>query len=123
VERYTPQRMARRARRETVQLARILRDTPYQIHDFLEQARDGQLEIGFVHQGLDEFMQHADVGINRLVVALVVVGGLLGSSILAAFTTNGPELFGIYFLAAIGFIASGVLGIWLLWAVLRSGRL
>jgi ubiquinone biosynthesis protein len=123
VARYTPQRMARRAQRETIQLAGILRDTPYQIHDFLEQARDGQLEIGFVHQGLDGFMQKADVGINRLVVALVVVGGLLGSSILAAFTTAGPQLFGIYFLASIGFIASAVLGVWLLWGVLRSGRL
>src|SRR5262245_18072234 len=123
VERYTPGRVMRRTRREAIELARIVRETPYQVHDFLEQVRDGQIEVGFVHKGLDEFMQKVDVGINRLVIALVVVGGLLGSSILAAFTTSGPQLFGIYFLASIGFIGSGVLGIWLLWGVLRSGRL
>ena len=76
-----------------------------------------------MHKGLDDFMQKVDVGINRLVIALVVVGGLLGSSILAAFTTNGPQLFGVYFLAAIGFIASAVMAVWLMWGVIRSGRL
>ena len=40
--------------------------------------RDGQIEVGFVHKGLDEFMHKLDVAINRVVVALVVVGGLLG---------------------------------------------
>ena len=32
------------------------REAPYQWHDVLEQARDGQIEVGFVHKGLDEFM-------------------------------------------------------------------
>ena len=31
------------------------------MHDFLEQVRDGQIEVGFVHKDLDEFMQQVDV--------------------------------------------------------------
>jgi ubiquinone biosynthesis protein len=123
VKRYTPQQVARRARRESIELARILHDTPYQVHDFLEQIRDGQIEVGFVHKGLDDFMQKLDVGINRLVVALVVVGGLLGSSIIGAFATTGPTIFGVNWFSALGFVASALLAVWLLVGVVRSGRL
>ena len=101
----------------------IARELPYQIHDTLEQVRDGQIEVGFVHKGLDDLMAKLDVLFNRLVVALIVVGGLLGSSLIGAFTTGGPQLFGVNFLSALGFIASGVLAVWLLVGVFRSGRL
>jgi ubiquinone biosynthesis protein len=123
LERYTPQRVLKRARTEGIELARIARDMPYQIHDFLEEARDGQLEVGFVHKGLDEFSRKLDVAFNRLVVALIVVGGLIGSSLIGIFSTTGPQLAGVNFLSFVGFVLSAVLGVWLLWGVLRSGRL
>ena len=123
LERYTPQRVLKRARTEGIELARIARDMPYQIHDFLEEARDGQLEVGFVHKGLDEFSRKLDVAFNRLVIALVTVGGLIGSSLIGIFSTAGPQIFGINAISVIGFIVSGVLGMWLLWGVIRSGRL
>jgi len=89
----------------------------------LQEIRDGQIEVGFVHKGLDEFMHKLDVVFNRLVVALVVAGGLLGSSLIGILATEGPHIFGIHFLSVIGFIVSGVLGAWLLIGVLRSGRI
>src|SRR5215218_8690924 len=48
LERYTPRRMLLRARKEGVELARIARELPYQLHDILEELRDGQMEVGFV---------------------------------------------------------------------------
>jgi ubiquinone biosynthesis protein len=96
---------------------------PFQIHDFLEEIRDGQIEVGFVHKGLDEFMRELNVAFNRLVIALVVVGGLIGSSLIGIFSTEGPQIAGVNFLSFIGFVLSGFLGLWLLWGVLRSGRL
>jgi len=123
LERYTPQRVLKRAQAEGIELARIARDMPYQIHDFMEEIRDGQLEVGFVHKGLDEFMRKLDVAFNRLVIALVVVGGLIGSSLIGIFSTKGPQIAGVNFLSFVGFVLSGGLGLWLLWGVLRSGRL
>src|SRR5581483_10840671 len=52
-ERFTPRRIASRARREGWKLTQMASDLPYQIHDTLEQVRDGQIEVGFVHKGLD----------------------------------------------------------------------
>jgi ubiquinone biosynthesis protein len=121
--RYTPARIASRARRESINLARIAGEFPYQVHDILEEVRDGQIEVGFVHKGLDEFMHKLDVAFNRLVMALVVASGLIGSSLLGIFAEEGPQLFGLHFLSVIGFVLSGILGAWLLWGVVRSGRL
>jgi ubiquinone biosynthesis protein len=123
LERFTPKRLAQRAQKEGRDLAGIARDLPYQIHDVLEEIRDGQMEIGFVHKGLDEFMHKLDVVFNRLVVALVVAGGLLGSSLIGILATDGPQIFGIHFLSVLGFVISGALGTWLLIGVLRSGRI
>ena len=61
LQRFTPQRLLGQARKETTSLARrcsARRRTRW--HDFLEQVRDGQIEVGFVHKGLDEFMPRID---------------------------------------------------------------
>jgi ubiquinone biosynthesis protein len=123
LERFTPRRMAARARRDSVRLGQIAMELPYQVHDVLEELRDGSIEVGFVHKGLDEFLARMNVAFNRLVVALVVVGGLIGSSLIGIFATQGPQLLGVNILSVIGFVLSGILGAWLLWGVFRSGRL
>jgi ubiquinone biosynthesis protein len=123
IERFTPQRIARRARRDTIAYAQILREAPYQIHDLLEQVRDGQVEVGFVHKGLDEFLEQTQRVFNRLVIALVVVGGLIGSAMIGTFATGGPHVLGVNVISVIGFALSTALGIWLFWGVVRSGRL
>jgi ubiquinone biosynthesis protein len=123
VGRYTPQRMIRRARRESLKLAGVFAEYPYQVHDVLEQMRDGQIEVGFVHKGLDDFMKQLDVGINRLIIAFVVAAGLIGSSLIGVFATSGPQVLGLNVVSAFGFFIAGVLGLWLMWGVFRSGRI
>jgi ubiquinone biosynthesis protein len=123
LERYSPQRVARRARREAISYAQVLLEAPHQFHDFMEEIRDGQIEVGFVHKGLDDLLSKLDTLFNRLVIALIVVGGLIGSSIIGLFATTGPQLLGINIISILGFALSTVLGIWLLWGVIRSGRL
>ena len=98
-------------------------DLPYQVHETLEQVRDGQIEVGFVHKGLEDVMARLDVLANRLVIALVVTGGLIGSSLIGIFAKNGPHLLGLHVVSVFGFFLSSILGVWLLWGVIRSGRL
>jgi ubiquinone biosynthesis protein len=123
IERFSPERILARAEKESHELLRIAAALPHQLHDVLDELRDGQVDVGFVHKGLDEFMHKVDVAFNRLVVALIVVGGLIGSSLIGIFAKHGPFVFGVNFLSFIGFMLSGALGVWLLWGVIRSGRL
>jgi ubiquinone biosynthesis protein len=123
LERFTPQRVARRARRDALRYAQVLADAPFQFHDFMEEIRDGQIEVGFVHKGLDDFLDSINLVFNRVVVALIVVGGLIGSSLIGIFAKGGPHLLGVNVISIAGFALSTVLGIWLLVGVIRSGRL
>jgi ubiquinone biosynthesis protein len=123
LHRYTPHRIFRRATKESRALAQVLRETPYQWHEVLEQARHGQLELVFRHKGLDELAHKLDVVFNRLVIALVVAGGLIGSSLIGIFAKTGPHVMGLHVISFIGFLLSGILGVWLLIGVVKSGRL
>jgi len=123
LDRFTPQRVAKRAQRDAVRYAQVFAEAPFQWHDFMEQVRDGQIEVGFVHKGLDDFLDQTQRVFNRLVIALIVTGGLIGSSLIGVFAKGGPHVLGINTIALIGFALSTVLGIWLLWGVVRSGRL
>jgi ubiquinone biosynthesis protein len=115
--------MARRAQREVFRYARVVAEAPYQFHDFMEEIRDGQIEVGFVHKGLDDFLADMQRVFNRLVIAMIVTGGLIGSSLIGIFAHHGPQVLGINVISIIGFALSAVLGVWLLWGVIRSGRL
>ncbi|HEY4412011.1 MAG TPA: AarF/UbiB family protein, partial [Gaiellaceae bacterium] len=123
LDRFTPERIARRARRDAFQYAHILREAPHQIYEILEELRDGQIEVGFVHKGLEDFLADLQKVFNRLVVALIVTGGLIGSSLIGIFAKAGPHFLGVNVISIIGFALSAVLGVWLLYGVVRSGRL
>jgi ubiquinone biosynthesis protein len=122
LERFTPQRIARRGQQEARNYARMLLELPYQVHDVLEEVRDGQIEVGFRHKGLDELIARMDKVFNRLVIALVGVGGIVGSALIAR-VEEGPQVLGIHVISIVGFSLSFVLGVWLAWGVIRSGRL
>jgi ubiquinone biosynthesis protein len=123
LQRFSPRRVAGRARREGTQFAQATAALPNELYETLAQVRAGEISLGFVHKGLDDLMHKLDVISNRLVIALIVVGGLIGSSLIGIFAKAGPHVLGLNVVSAFGFFASGVLGIWLLVGVIRSGRL
>jgi ubiquinone biosynthesis protein len=122
-DRFHPRFLAKQARNEALALGSIARDVPYQVHDILERLRDGTFQVKIENPGIDQIDDHIDKASNRLSVALVVVGGLLGSAILGVFAEDGPHVLGIHLLSVIGFVISGAFGLWLVWGIYRHGRL
>jgi ubiquinone biosynthesis protein len=116
-ERYSPRRIALNVQRDVRELGSIARELPYQVRDVLNEVRDGEVKINIANPGFDDLTHHVDNAVNRIAVALIVVGGLLGSAIVGAFAEGGGLL------AITGFILSGGFGVWLIWGILRSGRL
>jgi ubiquinone biosynthesis protein len=101
----------------------MLKELPYQVHDTMEQVRDGQIEVGFRHEGLDDLFQHMDRVANRLVIAIVAGTGVIGSALIGIFADSGPHVLGLHVFSIVGFSVSTLLGLWLAWGVIRSGRL
>ena len=122
LERFRPGRVAGRAGTEARSLARIVRNTPLQVSDVLEEVRDGQMEIGIRYPGLDELLHKFDILVNRGVVAVLCGAGVIGSAILAGTVQTGPDVVGINVLAIAGFVLSFLGGAWVIWGVVRSGR-
>jgi ubiquinone biosynthesis protein len=122
-DRLSPKRMALRARREVQELGEIGLEIPRQVHDILNELRDGELEVHVSNPGIDDLAHHMDVAVNRIAVALVILGGLVGSSLIGVLAEDGPHLLGLHLFSVVGFLLAGAFGVWLLWGVLKSGRL
>ena len=122
-ERFSPRRMALRAQHEVRELGGVARELPYQLRDVMEQTRQGQLEIQIRNPGFDDLSYHIDHAVNRIAVALIILGGLVGSSIVGVLAKDGPHIIGLHLLSFVGFLISGFFGVWLVWGIARSGRL
>jgi ubiquinone biosynthesis protein len=122
-ERFSPRRMGLRAQKEVRELGGVARELPYQLRDVMEQTRQGKLEIQIRNPGFDDLTYHIDHAVNRIAVALIVLGGLVGSSIVGVLAKNGPHVAGLHLLSFLGFMISGIFAVWLVWGIARSGRL
>jgi ubiquinone biosynthesis protein len=59
---------------------------------------------------------------NRISFAIIIASLIIGSALIVI--SNMPPLFyGISVIGLIGFLAAGFLGIWLLVAIIKKGRL
>jgi len=81
-----------------------------QITEAFKVVEHGELKITHEHQGLQKM-------INRLSSSVLAAALIIGSSWLLA-STSGTSVFGI-----IGFGGSAVLALWLLYSIMRSGRM
>ncbi|HLG09339.1 MAG TPA: AarF/ABC1/UbiB kinase family protein [Gaiellaceae bacterium] len=122
-DRFHPRVVSQRARAEALALGSIARELPYQVSDVLERVREGTFQVRIENPGLDELDHHIDQATNRIAVALVILGGLLGSAIIGVFADGGPRVMGLHLLSVLGFLISGAFGLWLVWGVFRHGRL
>jgi ubiquinone biosynthesis protein len=98
-------------------------DYPRQIHALLDELKDGEIEVRFRHAGLDELISKVDILANRLVFGLLIAALILGSSMLGIFVEGGAQLLGLSVFGLIGFVFAAILGLLLLFAIIRSGRL
>ncbi len=121
--RFDPRNLADRAQRYAAEYAQVVRDYPLQIHDLLDEMRAGELEIRFRHTGLENFTHRLDVITNRLVMALITIAIGVTSTAIGILIDEGPHLGGVSVWGIPGFALSLLFGVWLIWAIVRSGRL
>jgi ubiquinone biosynthesis protein len=98
-------------------------DYPRQLHALLNELKDGEIEVRFRHAGLDELISKVDILANRLVFGLLIASLILGSSMLGIFVEGGAQFLGLSVLGFVGFVVAAILGLLLLFAIIRSGRL
>jgi ubiquinone biosynthesis protein len=121
--RLDPRNLSQRLRREVAEYADIVREYPVQLHQLLEELRSGELEVKHRHVGLENLMHRFDIITNRLVVALVCIALGVTSTAVGILIEGGPHLGGFSVWGLPGFVGSIFFGAWLIYAIIRSGRL
>ncbi|MHC4609408.1 MAG: hypothetical protein ACYS7M_03570, partial [Planctomycetota bacterium] len=123
-QQVSPGRLARSAGVIAWNLLGLLRDTPQQLRSALRSLSRGQWQLNVRHERLDELMSELDRSSNRLSFSVVIAATIVGSSVVV---TASPEMailgVPLQWFGVIGYLFAGVLGIGLLWAIFRSGRL
>jgi len=120
--RYHPKRMANDIIRSGVEFVKLMQEIPGETREILEQMKQGKIKMEFEHKGLEPMLSTYDQISNRIAFAIVIAALIIGSALIVLSKTP-PFLFGISFIGIIGFLAAALMGLWLLIAILKKGKL
>ena len=121
-ERISPSAIMERAGELANDAAEVVQTLPRGVLEIIEKVRSDRLQIQFVHRNLEHAVQEMDRSSNRLSLAILVAALIVGSSLIFQAKSAGPAMFGYPALGITGFVAAGLLGLWLTILILRSGR-
>ena len=121
-KRYSPIRFSHRLRRNALDLAEFVDNLPHQFRVIIRKIMNDDVHVGMEVKHLDRFIRDFDRSTNRLSFSLVIAGITIASSVIIH-AGKGRLMFGYPFLGLIGYVMAGLLGLWLVWGIIRSGRL
>lgn len=121
-QQHSPGRLLREMEQGLEGYLTLARNLPRELKEILNKINRNKFRIDLEHRGLDRFSRELDRSANRVCLSLIIAALLIGSSI-AMQTNRGPMLWGFPAFAFFGYSCAGVVGIWWMIAILRSGRL
>jgi ubiquinone biosynthesis protein len=113
--RLSPKRLLRRSQRAFRDWERLIDMFPREIADLLERIRRGSFEVNLHHRRLDAI-------VNRLVLGVLTAALFMGSAMLWS-RAAPPLVLGISLFGALGCFSAIILGLRLLWAIQKSGKI
>ncbi|MFP3869721.1 MAG: ABC1 kinase family protein [Syntrophobacteria bacterium] len=121
MERWKPAVLWRNLRRSVVELMVLQKQLPMRLNQIIEIIDRGDLNIRLHHENLGGLRNTLDNSSNRLSFAIIIGALIIGSSMIIT-TGVKPFLFGFPALGIIGYFVSGVLGLWLVFNILRGRK-
>jgi ubiquinone biosynthesis protein len=119
---FTPESIFSDISTYMLDLRELLVNFPFEIRRIARNLRKGDLSISFHHKGLERLILELEKASNRLAFALIIAALIVASSLIMT-RPVGLTILGVPALGLIGYVTAGVLGIWLVIAILRSGKL
>ena len=120
--RLSPSRIAKDGLKFFLDLQRVLNEAPKALEILTQNIREGKGELTLKHEKLEDMEKHIDKASNRLAFAIVVAAIIIGSSFIAQYNV-GPSIWGFSALGIIGYTLAALLGLRLIWAIIKSGRM
>lgn len=120
-ERHSPAAGLRRAREFMRSSLASLQDLPAELHRLIRRLEHDNLTINLRHRGLEAHDDAMKVAANRIALG-VIIGALIIGSSLIIITGIEPHLFGYPALGIVGYLLSALLGLYVIWDIIRHGR-
>ena len=122
LQRLHPKRVAEDIYDSGSDFLHLIKEIPGELREILRQARQGRVKIEFEHRGLEPMLSTHDRISNRLAFAIVLASLIIGSSLIVL-SGIPPKWHGIPVIGLAGFIIAGVMGLWLLFSIIRRGSM
>jgi ubiquinone biosynthesis protein len=122
LERFSPMRLESDVLSLTSQIFTFLKDFPKDLLEITRLIRQRKLSFSHELQGLDQMLSTHDQISNRISFSILIAALIIGSALIVISKTP-PLFYGISLIGIIGFLAAAIMGIWLLVAILKKGRL
>jgi len=120
--RFYPQRIAGDIFRMVSEMLQFIQQFPKDMLVITRLIKQQKLSVRFEHHGLETMLATHDQISNRISFSIIIAALLIGSALIVISKTP-PLFYGISLIGIIGFVAATIMGIWLLVAILRKGRL
>ena len=121
LERFKPKSLWRSFRFTLSEFFSLQKELPRRMVQILNKADGGNLTLGFRHENLGPLRNTLDNITNRLTFGIIIAAMIIGSSMIIT-TGIGPFLFGFPALGVIGYLISGLLGLWLIFNIIRKRK-
>lgn len=121
-KKISPSRIAREfmgIARESYKLFQLF---PADLIEVMRLTKSGKLSFAITIEGLEKLRHTQDQTSNRIAFSIIIAALILGSAMVLN-SDIPPLLFGVSVIGIAGFIAAAVMGVWLLVAIIRKGRL
>lgn len=99
----------------------FLQNFPPRMNRFLDRVEKGELNVQFEPRKLEQLIAEQNRAFNRLALAFVITGFIVASSLLMQ-SKIGFQFLGLSLLGIIGYLVAGVLIVFMILSIFRSGR-
>ncbi|NLZ54616.1 MAG: 2-polyprenylphenol 6-hydroxylase [Thermoanaerobacteraceae bacterium] len=122
MDRYAPAYIFKEALINFREFNKSLTLIPKLISGLYQRSKTDSIKLDFETKGAEKVLIELNKMINRLVFSMIVAALIIGSSLIIQ-ADVGPFLFNYPFLGILGFVTAGLLGIWLIVSILRTGKI
>jgi len=121
-KRHSPSQVWKKGADFLTDSIRLFWSLPEEFRWLVRKLKQGELNIGFRHKGLEKLINSMDKASNRFSFSIIIASLIIGSSLIIQ-SDKGPLLFDFPALGILGFLVAAILGLGLVISILRSGKL
>ncbi len=122
LDRYSLKRIADDILIFTKELMQFTQQFPKDMLNIANLIKQNKLTVNIEHNGLENLLETHHQISNRISFSIIIAALLIGSAILINSETP-PLFFGISLIGIVGFITAAIMGLWLLVAIIKKGKL